>query len=81
MKKSAPVESPDSYVRALTGRRRSLVESLRKSARAVGKLDEQRNGDTGSTSPTAPYFSTAPKMKGFFSDSGAAKGCGIQIIV
>ncbi len=41
MKKSAPAESPDAYVHALTGWRKALVESLRKSTLSAGKLDEQ----------------------------------------
>lgn len=41
MKKTAPAASPDEYVHALTGWRRSLVEGLRKSALAAGTLDER----------------------------------------
>lgn len=41
MKKTAPAESPDAYVRALTGWRRKLVEGLRKAVLASGSLDEQ----------------------------------------
>lgn len=41
MKQSAPAESPDAYVHALTGWRKALVESLRKSTRSAGKLDER----------------------------------------
>lgn len=41
MKKAIPVESPDAYVAALDGWRRTLVDTLRKSTRAAGKLDER----------------------------------------
>ena len=41
MKKSPPAESPDAYVEALAGWRRALVESLRDSALAGGKLEER----------------------------------------
>jgi hypothetical protein len=41
VKKSTPAASPDAYVAALTGWRRTLVESLRRATRATGKLDEQ----------------------------------------
>jgi hypothetical protein len=41
MKKITPAESPDAYIHALTGWRRSLVESLRKTVLSAGKLDEQ----------------------------------------
>jgi hypothetical protein len=41
MKRSAPAESPEAYVQALTGWRRELVEGLRKSTLAGGKLDER----------------------------------------
>jgi hypothetical protein len=41
MKESIPAESPDAYVRALTGWRKKLVTSLRQATRAAGKLDEQ----------------------------------------
>ena len=41
MKKSIPAESPDAYVHALAGWRKALVEGLRKSTLAAGKLDEQ----------------------------------------
>ena len=41
MKQSAPAESPDAYVHALAGWRKALVESLRKSTRSAGKLDER----------------------------------------
>ena len=41
MKKSQPAESPDAYVAALTGWRRTLVESLRRSTLAAGKLEER----------------------------------------
>jgi len=41
MKKSVPAESPDAYVRALDGWRKTLVERLRKSTLAAGELDEQ----------------------------------------
>lgn len=41
MKKSAPAESPDAYVTALSGWHRSLVEVLRQSTLAAGKLDER----------------------------------------
>lgn len=41
MKKTVAAASPDAYVAALTGWRKTLVASLRKSTRAAGKLDEQ----------------------------------------
>ena len=41
MKKTVPAESPDAYLHALTGWRKALVEGLRKSTLAAGKLDEQ----------------------------------------
>lgn len=41
MKKSAPAESSDAYVAALTGWRKPLVESLRRSTLAAGKLEER----------------------------------------
>jgi len=41
MKKSIPAESPEAYVDALTGWRRTLVESLRASTRAAATLDER----------------------------------------
>lgn len=41
MKKTAPAESPDAYVHALTGWRKVLVEGLRKSTLSAGKLDER----------------------------------------
>ena len=41
MKKSAPAESPDAYVAALTGWRKPLVEVLRRSTLAAGKLEER----------------------------------------
>ena len=41
MKKPAPAESPDAYVSALTGWRKHLVESLRRSTLAAGKLEER----------------------------------------
>jgi len=41
MKKSVPAESPDAYVRALDGWRKTLVERLRKSTLAAGELEEQ----------------------------------------
>jgi hypothetical protein len=40
MKKSAPAPSPDAYVAALNGWRRTLVERLRRNTLAAGKLDE-----------------------------------------
>jgi hypothetical protein len=40
VKKSVPAASPDAYVTALTGWRRTQVESLRAAVRAGGKLDE-----------------------------------------
>lgn len=41
MKKSLPAESPDAYVSSLTGWHRTLVEGLRRSTLAAGKLDER----------------------------------------
>jgi hypothetical protein len=41
MKKQAPDASPDAYVRALTGWRKTLVQSLRKTTLTGGKLQEQ----------------------------------------
>src|SRR5262245_52351212 len=41
MKKQAPAASPDAYVQALTGWRKTFVQSLRKATRSAGKLDEQ----------------------------------------
>ena len=41
MKKSVPAESPDAYVQALCGWRRTLVEALRASTLAAGKLEER----------------------------------------
>ena len=40
MKKSKPAESPDAYVAALTGWRRSCVEALRKVVRRAAPLEE-----------------------------------------
>ena len=40
MKKSIPAESPEAYAKSLVGWRKTLVESLRKSALAAGNLDE-----------------------------------------
>jgi hypothetical protein len=41
MKKTAPAESPDAYVAALGDWHRPLVEGLRQSTLAAGKLDER----------------------------------------
>jgi hypothetical protein len=41
VKKSDPAESPDAYVAALTGWRKPLVEGLRRSTLAAGKLEER----------------------------------------
>jgi hypothetical protein len=41
MKKSDPAASPDAYVASLTGWRRPLVEGLRRSTLAAGKLEER----------------------------------------
>lgn len=41
MKTSVPADSPDAYVAALSGWRRVLVESLRRSTLAAGKLEER----------------------------------------
>jgi hypothetical protein len=41
MKKPAPAASPDAYVSALTGWRKTIIESLRRATCAAGKLDEQ----------------------------------------
>lgn len=41
MKRIAPAESPDKYVEALAGWRRSLVETLRECTRAAGGLEER----------------------------------------
>lgn len=41
MKKSVPAASPDAYVAALDGWRKTLVTALRKATRAAGTLDEQ----------------------------------------
>lgn len=41
MKKSAPAESPDSYVAALTGWRKSIVKSLRRATLSAGKIEER----------------------------------------
>lgn len=41
MKKSPPAESPEAYVEALSGWRRALVETLRSSVLAAGKLEER----------------------------------------
>jgi len=41
MKKSIPAGSPDAYVEALTGWRRTLVEGLRKAVRSAGGLEER----------------------------------------
>lgn len=41
MKRSVPAESPDAYVRALTGWRRALVESLRKATLSARDLEER----------------------------------------
>lgn len=40
MKRSVPAESPDAYVAALTGWRRTLVEELRTAVRGAAQLDE-----------------------------------------
>ena len=41
MMKSPPAESPDAYVKALSGWRKALVESLRGAVLAAGKLEER----------------------------------------
>ncbi len=41
MKKSVPAESPDAYVKALSGWRKPLVEGLRKAVRAAGDFEEK----------------------------------------
>jgi hypothetical protein len=41
MQKSVPAASPDAYVAALSGWRKALVESLRKSVLAAGKVEER----------------------------------------
>jgi hypothetical protein len=41
MKKSVPAASPDAYVAALTGWRRTCVETLRKSVNAASGFDER----------------------------------------
>ena len=41
MKKTVAAESPDAYVHALAGWRRTLVESLRKAVLSAGPLDER----------------------------------------
>ena len=41
MKRAVPAESPDAYVAALAGWRRTLVDSLRKAAHAAGARDER----------------------------------------
>jgi hypothetical protein len=40
MKKSVPAASPDAYVAALRGWRKTLIEKLRKAVRAAAKLEE-----------------------------------------
>jgi hypothetical protein len=40
MKRAVPAESPDAYVAALAGWRRTHVDSLRKAAHAAGARDE-----------------------------------------
>jgi hypothetical protein len=40
MKKSVPASSPDAYVAALTGWRRTCVEELRSAIRAASRLEE-----------------------------------------
>src|SRR6187402_913215 len=41
MKASAPAESPEAYVAGLSGWRKALVDGLRRSTLASGKLDER----------------------------------------
>ena len=41
MKKMTPAESPDAYVKALSGWRRTLVDTLRGAVLAAGKLEER----------------------------------------
>jgi hypothetical protein len=41
MKKQVPAASPDAYMRALTGWRKTLVQGLRKATLTGGKLEEQ----------------------------------------
>ena len=41
MKASAPAESPEAYVAGLSGWRKDLVDGLRRSTLASGKLDER----------------------------------------
>jgi len=41
MKKMTPAESPDAYVEALSGWRRTLVATLRGAVLAAGKLEER----------------------------------------
>ena len=41
MKKMTPAESPDAYVKGLSGWRRALVDTLRGAVLAAGKLEER----------------------------------------
>ena len=41
MKKMPPAESPDGYIKGLSGWRRALVEALRGAVLAAGKLEER----------------------------------------
>jgi hypothetical protein len=41
VKKTTPAESPEDYVKALGGWRKTLVVGLRKATRAAGELDER----------------------------------------
>ena len=41
MKKTIPAESPDAYVQAISGWRRTLVDTLRTSVLAAGKVEER----------------------------------------
>jgi hypothetical protein len=56
MKKSIPAESPDAYVHALTGWRRTLVEGLRKAVLSAGSLEE------GIKWGNLVYFSNGPVL-------------------
>lgn len=56
MKKTTPAESPDAYVAALAGWRRTLVEQLRKATRAASKLEERIKWGH------LVYFSTGPVL-------------------
>ncbi len=54
MKRQVAAGSPDAYVAALTGWRRTCVEELRAAVRGAARLDKVIRWATSSTSRTGP---------------------------